>query len=84
MRTWGRVDIPVLCGRCGVLIDAGSPALAIRFVGTKRHLIRCEDCEGPAPGLPISDPGPQPDAAPPSRERGNRKPASEWTPYKDA
>lgn len=48
-RRWERVTYREKCGRCGALLKAGDPMLLIAFVGMKRALIRCEQCEGPAP-----------------------------------
>lgn len=49
MTSWQRLTGDASCGRCGARLTVGMPALAISIRGVSRVLIRCADCEGPAP-----------------------------------
>ena len=53
MRTWRRVSLACLCGRCGEPILAQTPALFVRLDKVRRELVRCASCAGESvPDLP--------------------------------
>jgi hypothetical protein len=50
MREWKRAAAQMLCGLCGKPIYQDQPILLITFPAkVRRPLVRCIDCEGPAP-----------------------------------
>ena len=49
MITWQRLIVARMCGYCGEVLKADTPAQAISLSGIKRVLIRCQACAGPAP-----------------------------------
>lgn len=52
MRTWGRLNRSRFCGGCGRRLPEGALVLGILIAGLGRTLIRCDECEGPAPEVP--------------------------------
>lgn len=49
MIEWRRVAFARLCGGCGQVIYQDQPAKFFKLETMKRELVRCADCEGPAP-----------------------------------
>lgn len=53
MIEWRRIPYAKLCGGCGKTIYQDQPAKFFKLESMKRELVRCVDCDGPAPpGLP--------------------------------
>lgn len=85
MKDWRRLETTAYCGRCGNEIPAGEALLALHLEKVTRLIIRCANCEGPAPpdlpALIVRSPTTkkmQPLA------RTAKAVADKWKPYKDA
>lgn len=89
MIEWRRVQFAKLCGGCGKPIYQDQPAKFFKLQNMKRELVRCVECDGPAPpGLPPAGPRRTTKAMQPlmltgrkviSGMRHGKLPESDWT-----
>jgi hypothetical protein len=84
MRRWERVGWVRRCGGCGAVLGEGMAVLVISLPDLKKPLLRCENCEGPAPpDLPAHlRPGQSTKAMQPLKNTAVTV-ARQWMPYKE-